>query len=98
MASGERKPAIIRSGAPLLGINYKDKPENALRFLARYGNPFAAIGADSGGRTAIDWGVTAVPETFIVDGHGIVVYKHTGPVTPDVIARDLLPAIIKARQ
>lgn len=87
-----------QSGAPLYGINYKDKPENARRFLGRYGNPFAGVGADALGRTAIEWGVAAVPETFIVDGRGIVVHKHTGPVTPDVVARDLLPAIAKARR
>ena len=87
-----------RSGAPLLGINYKDKPEGAQRFLSRYGNPFAAVGGDTTGRTGIEWGVTAVPETFIVDGRGIVVYKHTGPITPDAIGKDLLPAIAKARQ
>lgn len=86
------------SGAPLLGINYKDKPEGAQRFLLRYGNPFAAVGGDATGRTGIEWGVTAVPETFIVDGRGIVVYKHTGPITPEAISRDLLPAIAKARQ
>ena len=86
------------SGAPLYGINYKDKADNARRFLERHGNPFTAIGADSAGRTGIDWGVTAVPETFLVDGRGNVVYKHTGPVTPEVIARDLLPAIAKARK
>ena len=84
------------SGAPLYGINYKDKPENARRFLGSHGNPFQSIGADASGRTAIDWGVTGVPETFIVDGRGVVAYKHTGPITPDAIERDLLPAIRKA--
>ena len=85
-----------RSGVPLYGINYKDKPEAARRFLNQLGNPFAAIGADDSGRTAIDWGVTGVPETFIVDAKGIVVWKHTGPITPEAIARDLLPALTKA--
>ena len=84
------------SGAPLYGINYKDKPENARRFLGSHGNPFQSIGADASGRTAIDWGVTGVPETFIVDGRGVIAYKHTGPITPDAIERDLLPAIHKA--
>jgi cytochrome c biogenesis protein CcmG, thiol:disulfide interchange protein DsbE len=87
-----------KSGAPLYGINYKDKPENARRFLGRHGNPFSGIGADATGRTAIDWGVTAVPETFIVDGTGVVVHKHTGPIHPEVMARDLLPAIARARK
>ena len=87
-----------KSGAPLYGINYKDKAENARRFLGKYGNPFAGVGADATGRTAIDWGVTAVPETFIVDGRGTVVYKHVGPVSPEAMVRDLLPAIAKARR
>ena len=86
------------SGAPLYGINYKDKPENARRFLGRHGNPFTAIGADAAGRTAIDWGVTAVPETFIVDAKGVVVFKHTGPISPEAMTRDLLPAIARARK
>ena len=86
-----------QSGAPLYGINYKDKPDGAARFLTRYGNPFVAVGGDAAGRTGIDWGVTAVPETFVVDGRGIVVWKHTGPITPDAITHDLLPAIVRAR-
>ena len=87
-----------QSGAPLYGINYKDKADNARRFLGRHGNPFTGGGADATGRTAIDWGVTAVPETFIVDGRGTVVHKHTGPISPEAMARDLLPAIAKARR
>lgn len=84
------------SGVPLYGINYKDKPENARRFLGRYGNPFAAIGADQSGRTAIEWGVAGVPETFIVDKQGRIAYKHVGPISPEIIDRDLMPAIRKA--
>ena len=87
-----------RSGAPLFGINYKDKGENARRFLERYGNPFVAIGADATGRTAIEWGVAGVPETFIIDPRGRIAYKHTGPITPEALANDLLPAIRKAAQ
>lgn len=87
-----------QSGAPLYGINYKDKPENARRFLGTHGNPFIAVGADSTGRTAIEWGVAGVPETFIVDPRGRIAYKHTGPITPEVMARDLIPAIAKAGQ
>lgn len=85
-----------RSGAPLYGINYKDKPEAARRFLDQLGNPFAAVGADASGRAGIEWGVTGVPETFIVGPDGRVVFKHTGPITPDAIERDLLPMIAKA--
>jgi cytochrome c biogenesis protein CcmG/thiol:disulfide interchange protein DsbE len=66
--------------AALVGINYKDKPENALSFLNRYGNPFAAVGVDTGGRAAIEWGVYGVPETFIVGRDGRIAYKHIGPI------------------
>jgi cytochrome c biogenesis protein CcmG/thiol:disulfide interchange protein DsbE len=65
----------------LIGINYKDTPDNARRFLERYGNPFAAIGVDTGGRAAIDWGVYGVPETFLVGRDGKIAYKHVGPIT-----------------
>jgi cytochrome c biogenesis protein CcmG/thiol:disulfide interchange protein DsbE len=85
-----------RSKAPLYGINYKDRPEEARRFLGRYGNPFVAVGADASGRTAIDWGVYGVPETFIIDGRGRIAHKHVGPITPEVIEQRLLPAIEKA--
>jgi cytochrome c biogenesis protein CcmG, thiol:disulfide interchange protein DsbE len=64
----------------LTGINYKDARDNALSFLNRYGNPFAAIGVDTGGRAAIDWGVYGVPETFIVGRDGTIAYKHVGPI------------------
>jgi cytochrome c biogenesis protein CcmG, thiol:disulfide interchange protein DsbE len=67
----------------LVGINYKDAPDNARRFLGRYGNPFGVVGVDSNGRAAIEWGVYGVPETFIVGREGKIVYKLVGPVTPD---------------
>jgi cytochrome c biogenesis protein CcmG, thiol:disulfide interchange protein DsbE len=77
----------------LVGIGYKDSPENARRFLGAFGNPFATVGADLSGRTAIDWGVYGVPETFIVGPDGIVRYKHVGPLTQDSIRSELLPVI-----
>ena len=67
----------------LVGINYKDAPDNARRFLGRYGNPFGVVGVDANGRAAIEWGVYGVPETFIVGREGKIVYKVVGPVTPD---------------
>ena len=67
----------------VIGINYKDDPENARRFLGRYGNPFAAAGADKNGRAAIEWGVYGVPETFIVGRDGRIAYKLVGPITPE---------------
>lgn len=86
-----------KAKAPLYGLSYKDEAPAARRFLGRYGNPFTAVGADSAGRAAINWGVYGVPETFIVDGKGRIVYKHVGPIDDQAIATRLLPAIAEAR-
>jgi cytochrome c biogenesis protein CcmG/thiol:disulfide interchange protein DsbE len=80
----------------LVGINYKDGPDNARRFLNRYGNPFVATGRDEAGRTSIDWGVYGVPETFLVGRDGRIAYKLVGPITADNMARTLKPEIEKA--
>jgi cytochrome c biogenesis protein CcmG, thiol:disulfide interchange protein DsbE len=80
----------------LVGMNYKDQPENARRFLGQYGNPYAANGVDANGRAAIEWGVYGVPETFVIDRGGIVVYKLIGPITSDNLKNELRPAIEKA--
>jgi cytochrome c biogenesis protein CcmG/thiol:disulfide interchange protein DsbE len=80
----------------LVGINYKDAPDNARRFLNRYGNPFAAAGADENGRTAIDWGVYGVPETFVVGRGGNIAYKLIGPIDANNLAKVLEPEIAKA--
>ena len=77
----------------LVGINYKDSPENARRFLGRYGNPFAANGADVNGRGAIEWGVYGVPETFVIGRDGRIAYKLIGPITPGNLDKALRPAI-----
>ncbi|HET7192551.1 MAG TPA: DsbE family thiol:disulfide interchange protein [Pseudolabrys sp.] len=80
----------------LVGINYKDAPDNARRFLNRYGNPFVATGRDEAGRTSIDWGVYGVPETFLVGRDGHIAYKLIGPITADNLSRTLEPEIEKA--
>ena len=80
----------------LVGINYKDSPDNARRFLNRYGNPFSAVGRDEAGRASIDWGVYGVPETFLVGRDGRIAYKLVGPITADNLARTLIPEIEKA--
>jgi cytochrome c biogenesis protein CcmG/thiol:disulfide interchange protein DsbE len=72
-------------GIRLVGINQKDNPENARRFLGRFGNPFAAVGADPDGRASIELGVYGVPETFIVGPDGTVRHKHIGPLTPETL-------------
>jgi cytochrome c biogenesis protein CcmG, thiol:disulfide interchange protein DsbE len=85
-----------RTDIALVGINNKDDAANAARFLGALGQPFAAVGADTTGRVTIDWGGYGVPETFIVDGKGIIRHKHVGPLTPDVLASSLDAEIKKA--
>ncbi len=80
----------------LLGINYKDKPENARAFLDRMGNPFEAVGADRSGDVGIQWGVYGVPETYLVSAGGTILYKRVGPFTEEAIMKDLMPRIEKA--
>jgi cytochrome c biogenesis protein CcmG/thiol:disulfide interchange protein DsbE len=80
----------------LVSINYKDAPDNARRFLNRYGNPFAATGRDDSGRASIDWGVYGVPETYLIGRDGRIAYKMVGPITADNLARALEPEIQKA--
>jgi cytochrome c biogenesis protein CcmG, thiol:disulfide interchange protein DsbE len=80
----------------LVGINYKDAPDNARRFLGRYGNPFGVVGVDANGRAAIEWGVYGVPETFVVGREGKIVYKLVGPITPDNVDSVLKKEIEKA--
>ncbi len=80
----------------IVGIDYKDQPENARRFLGRYGNPFAAAGADSNGRASIEWGVYGVPETFIVGRDGRIAFKLIGPITPDNLETQVKPELEKA--
>ena len=96
----EEAPLLMNLAADrrlrVAGINYKDEPDNARRFLGRYGNPFAANGIDRNGRTAIEWGVYGVPETFVVGRDGHIAYKLIGPITPDNLDKALKPAIEKA--
>ena len=80
----------------VVGINYKDSPDNARRFLGRYGNPFSMVGVDGNGRAAIEWGVYGVPETFVVGREGTILYKMVGPVTADNIDSVLKVEIEKA--
>ncbi|MGA1497981.1 MAG: DsbE family thiol:disulfide interchange protein [Steroidobacteraceae bacterium] len=78
---------------PILGINWKDQRELALRWLAELGNPYSAVGADLEGRVAIDWGVYGAPETFLVGADGRVVWKHIGPLTLEAWRADFLPRL-----
>ncbi len=90
---------LAKDGVPLYGINYKgDTSEAARRFLTKHGNPFLAVGADETGMTAIDLGVYGVPETFVIDGSGHIVLRYPGPLTAEVIAEKIKPAIEKAEK
>src|ERR1700709_727706 len=80
----------------VVGINYKDSPDNARRFLGRYGNPFGIVGVDANGRGSIEWGVYGVPETFVVGREGPILYKMVGPVTSENIDSVLKVEIEKA--
>jgi cytochrome c biogenesis protein CcmG, thiol:disulfide interchange protein DsbE len=96
----DEAPLLVRLAGDkrirIIGINYKDQPDNARRFLGRYGNPFAASGADTSGRAAIEWGVYGVPETFIIGRDGRIAYKLVGPLTPDNLEQVVKPEIEKA--
>jgi cytochrome c biogenesis protein CcmG/thiol:disulfide interchange protein DsbE len=79
----------------LYGINYKDVPENARRFLGELGNPYAAVGVDDRGRAAIDWGVYGVPETFLIGPDGVIRHKIVGPLSERALNEFLIPEIEK---
>lgn len=78
---------------PIHGLNYKDQPDDAARWLAELGDPYTRTGADLDGRVAIDWGVYGVPETFLIDRDGRIAYKQIGPITPRILDEELLPRI-----
>lgn len=80
-------------GIPIYGVNYKDNPANALKFLAELGDPFAGGGADPKGKMALNWGVYGVPETYLVDGEGRIVTRVAGPVTQRELTTRLRPAM-----
>jgi cytochrome c biogenesis protein CcmG, thiol:disulfide interchange protein DsbE len=82
----------------LIGLAYKDEPQNTVKFLGELGNPFSAVVADQKGRAAIDWGVYGVPETFVIGKDGRIAYKHIGPLTEASLTDVLLPEIDKAER
>ena len=79
----------------VIGYNWKDEPSEALRWLEQLGNPYMVVLADQDGRTALDWGIAAAPETFLVDGSGIVRWKYSGAITQQVMDEQLIPALEK---
>jgi cytochrome c biogenesis protein CcmG, thiol:disulfide interchange protein DsbE len=96
----DEAPLLMRLAADkrirIVGMNQKDKPDDARRFLGRYGNPYTAVGADQNGRAGIEWGVYGVPENFIIGRDGKIAYKLVGPLTPDNIDSIFRPEIEKA--
>jgi cytochrome c biogenesis protein CcmG/thiol:disulfide interchange protein DsbE len=93
---GLAQVAALR-GVVLYGMVYKDTPEKARAFLADLGNPYRGIDLDADGRAGIEWGVYGVPETFVIDGKGIVRLRYPGPLVGDALTKIVLPAIEKAR-
>jgi len=90
--------ALARRGViPIYGLNYKDERSTAQRWLARLGDPYAATVFDPNGRVGLDWGVYGVPETFLIDQRGIIRHKYIGPLTPELVEKDLLPRLAKLR-
>jgi cytochrome c biogenesis protein CcmG/thiol:disulfide interchange protein DsbE len=97
----DEQPLLVelqqRTGVALYGVNYKDDAVSARRFLGRYGNPFKAVGTDGTGRGAIEWGVYGMPETYVLNGKGQIVFKHVGPISPESMQTELIPAIARAQ-
>ena len=102
VACREEHPVFMQMKAegigPIHGLNYKDRPDDAARWLHTMGDPYTRTGADINGRVAIDWGVYGVPETFVITKDGRIAYKHIGAVTPRVLDETLRPLIQRLRQ
>ena len=82
-----------RNLVTVIGLNYKDEPDDAARWLKQFGNPYAASVMDQDGRVGIDWGVYGVPETFVIGADGMIKYKHIGPVTHESLEQKIMPVL-----
>ena len=86
--------ALAKTGVvPIYGLDYKDKPEEATRWLQQFGNPYQLSAMDAKGAVGIDYGVYGVPETYLIDKRGVIRYKQIGPVTPEVLKMKVLPLV-----
>jgi cytochrome c biogenesis protein CcmG/thiol:disulfide interchange protein DsbE len=98
VACRQEHPVLVAyaraGGVPVYGLNYKDKREDGLRWLAQFGNPYVDTLFDNDGRIGINYGVYGVPETFIIDRAGVIRYKHIGPITPEAL-RDTIEPLLK---
>jgi cytochrome c biogenesis protein CcmG/thiol:disulfide interchange protein DsbE len=99
VACREEHPLLVAfardAGIPIVGLNYKDTRAEGMRWLAQFGNPYVTSAFDQSGRVGIDFGVYAVPETFLIDKQGVVRFKQIGPVTPELIDKTLRPLIAR---
>jgi cytochrome c biogenesis protein CcmG, thiol:disulfide interchange protein DsbE len=86
---------LSKQGVKVVGLNYKDKAADATNWLRKHGDPYAAIVVDADGRAGIDWGVYGVPETFVIDKQGVIRHKQIGPITPQALREEILPALAK---
>jgi cytochrome c biogenesis protein CcmG/thiol:disulfide interchange protein DsbE len=95
----EEHPLLVemsrRQVVPLVGLNYKDKRDDGLKWLAKLGDPYSLSAYDDEGKVGIDYGVYGVPETFVIDKQGVIRYKQIGPITPEALEKTLLPLIRK---
>ena len=82
-----------RKVVPIVGLNYKDKREDGVQWLAKFGNPYALSAFDVDGKVGIDYGVYGVPETFVIDREGVIRYKQIGPITPEALEQKILPLL-----
>lgn len=97
VACRQEHPLLVelaeRKTLPLVGLNYKDEPDDARRWLKQFGDPYQLSVMDRDGRVGIDYGVYGVPETFVIDRKGVIRYKHIGPITPETLEKKILPLV-----
>jgi cytochrome c biogenesis protein CcmG, thiol:disulfide interchange protein DsbE len=97
VACRQEHPVLVeianRKTVPIVGLNYKDKPDDAKAWLVQFGDPYALSVSDLDGRVGIDYGVYGVPETFLIDRAGVIRYKHIGPLTPEALEKRIMPRV-----
>jgi cytochrome c biogenesis protein CcmG/thiol:disulfide interchange protein DsbE len=102
VACREEHPVLVELAksqvAPVIGLDYKDKREEALEMLSKQGNPFVLSAFDANGRVGIDYGVYGVPETYLIDRNGIIRFKHIGPLTKDIVNQKIYPLISELKK